>query len=74
MKNPFIKSNNSGVWIATLVLSAIAAGAITYYYKKNGSSAITEEVNEHATDYLKAKAPKKRKQKTDLHDLQSIVG
>ncbi|WCT14898.1 hypothetical protein [Mucilaginibacter jinjuensis] len=75
MKNPFKKEDNNSALIAFVAIGAIAAGAITYLYLKKRSAlkAATNEVKEHATDYLKPHHLKK-KRTTDLHDLGKIAG
>ena len=70
MKNPFIKENDSGFWIAAAVSGAIAAGTIAWIYF---TRTIAEpEPDENATDYLKPRSGKHRKT-TDLHDLHTIA-
>lgn len=79
MKNPFVKEDNSLI-IAAVAIGAIAAGAIAYLYtsKKGFSfraklSGKAQKGKEHATDYLKKKAPKLRRKTTDLHEIEDIV-
>jgi hypothetical protein len=73
MKNPFIKRENNGAWIAALALGAITVGTTTYFYfkRRNEAAAAENERKEHAGDYLKT--PKKKKQKTDLQELQNLA-
>lgn len=70
MKNPFVKSNNSSVWVAAAT-GLIAAGAATWYYIKR--KAIARKAHaEQATAYLKPE-PLLHKKKTDVQDLHTIV-
>ena len=76
MKNPFKQEDNSGLLIGTLILTAAAVGTATYYYVKRRRelAEAAAQLKEHATDYLKEKAKKaKKKQKTDVHELQNLV-
>jgi len=74
MKNPFKKEDNSSA-LAGIAIGAMVAGAITYLYlkKQAAAKAAAQEIKEHATDYLKPK-PLKKKQTTDVHELEKIVG
>jgi DNA-directed RNA polymerase subunit M/transcription elongation factor TFIIS len=80
MKNPFEKEDNSLV-IAAVAIGAIAAGAIAYLYTTRYGSIFRNKVNEkveenkeHATDYLAKKSHQLKKKKTDLHEIQEIIG
>ena len=75
MKNPFKKEDNSGILISGLLIGAMFAGAITYLYikKKRDLKDAADELAEHAQDYLKKKAPKAKKHKTDVKELEAIV-
>jgi predicted RNase H-related nuclease YkuK (DUF458 family) len=80
MKNPFVKEDNS-LLIAAVAIGAIGAGAIAYLYTTKYGSIFrskvtekTEDSKEHATDYLKKKTHHLKKKKTDLHDIQDIIG
>jgi len=70
MKNPFVKENNSGAWIAAAATGLIAAGAAAWYLVKRVSA--KPHADEHALDYLQP-APLLHKKKTDVHDLHAIV-
>lgn len=71
MKNPFVKENNVGLWIAGAVTGLLtAAGAAAWYFIRKGKA--EAEHDEHATDYLKPK-PGLHKKKTDPHDLHVIA-
>jgi hypothetical protein len=63
MKNPFIRENNSGLWIA-------AAGAAAWLYIKRNTA--VPEPDEHATDYLQPK-PAKHRKTTDVNELHPIA-
>lgn len=71
MKNPFIKENNNGLWIAAAITGAIAAGTLAWFYIKRATGAPKPDLP--ANDYLKPK-PGKHKKTTDLHELHTIVG
>ena len=74
MKNPFIKENNSGMWIAGLGIGLVAAGAAAYYWVKNKSQ--SEEMfnsNHHATDYLTNRNGGMKKHKSDISELAPIA-
>jgi hypothetical protein len=73
MKNPFIKHENNGAWIAALALGVITVGTTTYLYlkRRNELADAENERKEHADDYLKT--PKKKKQKADAQDLRNLV-
>lgn len=75
MKNPFKKErSNTIVWIAAGVAGALAAGAGIWFYLRGRDAAEREaQRREHATDYLQAKRQKKKKQRTDISELKSIV-
>jgi membrane protein DedA with SNARE-associated domain len=80
MKNPFVKEDDSSLVIVAVAVGAILAGAIAYLYtQKNGNpfvnkvADVAEEVNEHATDYLKKKSHHLKKKTTDLHEIEDIV-
>jgi len=75
MKNLFIKENNNLSWIAAGAVGIAAAGAGIWYYIKDRRAAqqAADYAHEHAGDYLEAKHPHKRKQRTDVHDLENIV-
>ncbi|MEO6523068.1 MAG: hypothetical protein ABIN91_15410 [Mucilaginibacter sp.] len=75
MKNPFIKESNSLAWITAGAAGIAAAGAGIWYYikqRREGQLAAAY-AHEHAGDYLEAKQPHKRKQRTDVHNLGDIV-
>ncbi|QXV67186.1 hypothetical protein FPZ42_01150 [Mucilaginibacter achroorhodeus] len=71
MKNPFKKEDNHGILISGLLIGAMFAGAITYLYikKKSELQEAGEDIKEHAKDYLKKKAGKLKKHKSDISDL-----
>jgi len=69
MKNPFIKNDNSSVWIAAAVTGALAAGTAAWYYIKR--TATRKVHDEHTTDYLKP-APLPHK-KSDVEELHTIA-
>jgi hypothetical protein len=72
MKNPFKQNDHTGTWVIALVAGAITAGVAAWlYFKKNGGEHNGTE--NHATDYLQIRIPKKHKQRTDLHELEDIV-
>jgi uncharacterized protein HemX len=76
MKNPFIK-NESGSKniVAALIIGAVAAGAIVYFYynrKKELANSAAQAMG-NATDYLKTKHSKKKKHKTNVNELTSLV-
>lgn len=78
MKNPFKKQDHTGLTAAIMIVG-IATGIVSFLYLtkygealRNRLSKIEDEPNEHATDYLTVKKPKKRKQTTDIHDLDII--
>jgi hypothetical protein len=75
MKNPFEKQNNTLAWIAAGAAGIAAAGAGIWYYIKERRKAqlALDYAREHAGDYLEAKQPRKRKQRTDIHNLANIV-
>jgi hypothetical protein len=74
MKNPFIKENNTGLWIAAAVGSAIAAAAGIWFYQRGKRAAELEAYRrEHAQDYLENKKHQMKKHKTDLHELGDLV-
>jgi len=74
MKNPFKTDNNNGLLIAAAVTGALAAGAGIWFYIRGKRAAEVEAHRlEHAQDYLAGKQKKKKKQKTDVHDLVDMV-
>ncbi|OOQ59047.1 hypothetical protein [Mucilaginibacter pedocola] len=75
MKNPFKKQDNSNKLIAGLALGAVFAGVITYLYikKKAVIDAEAAELKEHAQDYLKAKAKRIKKLKSDVSELADSI-
>lgn len=74
MKKIFLKEDRTTLYISAVVIGALAAGAGIWFYLR-GKRAAEEEADrhEHAQDYLKAKQKKKKKHKTDLHELEEIV-
>lgn len=70
MKNPFVRENNSGAWIAAAATGLIAAGVAAWYLVRRTTN--KPENTEHALDYLQP-APLIHKKKTDLHDLHTIA-
>jgi len=70
MKNPFIKQNNNGLWIAAAATGIVAAGAAAWLYFKRKASRSGH--NEHALDYLSPE-PMLHKKKTDVSDLHVIA-
>ncbi|MGV8878648.1 MAG: hypothetical protein ACOH2A_06415 [Sphingobacteriaceae bacterium] len=75
MKNPFKKErSNTVVWIAAGVAGALAASAGIWFYLRGKAAAEREaQRRKHATDYLQAKHLKKKKQRTDISELKSLV-
>jgi hypothetical protein len=71
MKNPFIKSANSNLWIALGATGAVVAVAVARFFFRNNDKPAPEH-SEHSTDYLKPK-PGKHKKTTDIHDLQNLA-
>jgi hypothetical protein len=71
MKNPLKKTDSSGLWVASIFITALAAGALTCLYVKKGRA---EEADAHLNyPYVRDKGGKKKKAKTDLHDLHTII-
>jgi len=67
MKNPFKKQDHTGLTAAIIVVG-IATGIVSFLYLtkygevlRNRLNKVEEEPNEHATDYLEANKPKKKK-------------
>ncbi|PWK73792.1 hypothetical protein LX99_04178 [Mucilaginibacter oryzae] len=73
MKNPFAKKHDTGFWIATALTGALAAGAAVWFYLRGKKLAEDQAGLEHPQDYLELKHPKKKKHKTDVHDLADLV-
>jgi len=75
MKNPFIKQNNTLTWIAAGAagIAAVSAGVWYYIKERREMQLAADYAHAHAGDYLEAKQPHKRKQRTNLHDLENIV-
>ena len=75
MKNPFKKQHNNSLLIAGIIGGAFAAGAITYLIFKHRRelAEAAAEAKAHAQDYLKDKAGKFKKHKSDVDDLADIV-
>lgn len=74
MKNPFIRENNTGMWIAGLGIGLVAAGAAAYYWVKNSGE--TEAINEerpHSTDYLANRHGNMKKHKSDVSELAQMA-
>lgn len=78
MKNPFEKEKNTNVWLA-VVLGALTAGAVAYFLidKRNKAAAklanAAEDAQEKAAKYLKMKAGKPKKHKSDIHELEQLA-
>jgi hypothetical protein len=76
MKNPFNKRKNTTLWIGWAVACALTATAVTclYLHRKRAEALIAGHTD-HDQDYLAAKhnKMKKKKNKTDVHDLENIV-
>ncbi|HWZ15579.1 MAG TPA: hypothetical protein VNW95_10105 [Mucilaginibacter sp.] len=81
MDIPFIKKNNTSAWVAAGVAGTIVAGAVAFmYFTKRGFAFWNwnsgEGQDEHAEDQIQPYMQPhglKRKQKTDLKDLESII-
>jgi hypothetical protein len=81
MDIPFIKKTNSGAWIAAGVAGTIIAGAAAFmYFTKRNFAFWNWNSNEGRQEQPEDKTPPylqqhglKRKQKTDLKDLEAIV-
>jgi len=75
MKNPFQKEDSNTGLFAGLAMGAIAAGGIAYLYfkRKKEMAAIEAFKKEHAADYLKEKAPRPKKHKSDVDELHVIA-
>lgn len=74
MKNPFLKEDHTALWIAAAVTGGLAACAGIWFYLHGKQAAAVEAELEYAQDYLKDKFSKKKKKiKTDLHELEDIV-
>ena len=74
MKNFFNKNNHTALWIGAGITGALAAGAgILYYLRGRRPAESKTDGNEHAQDYLDAKHPKKKKQKTDTQELVHLI-
>ncbi|MDR6945088.1 hypothetical protein [Mucilaginibacter pocheonensis] len=76
MKNPFKKEDHTWLWIAASITGALAAGAgIWFYLHGKRVATMTAYHKEHAQDYLNTKrSKKKKKQRTDLHELEDKLG
>jgi hypothetical protein len=75
MKNPFIKEDHTGLWIAAAITGALAAVAGIWFYLHGKRAAALENYRqENAQDHLNAKQAKKKKKKhkTDSHELETI--
>lgn len=70
MNNPFKHKSNSGLWAAGFAFGALAAGALTWLYFKNKE---TDEVTEHLDAPYHKQPDKKKKHKTDVSELHTIV-
>ncbi|MDB5132691.1 MAG: hypothetical protein JWR02_2440 [Mucilaginibacter sp.] len=81
MDIPFIKKANTGTWIAAGVAGTIVAGAVAFMYftkrsfafwRRNPNEGQNEQQEDQAPPYMQQHGLK-RKQKTDLKDLEAIV-
>lgn len=70
MKNPFKNNDNTSTWIFAAVAGAITVGVVAFLYFKKKENDAEEE--EHTTDYLQVRIPKKRK-RSDVSELEDIV-
>ncbi len=70
MKNPFKHNDNTSTWIFAAVAGAITVGVVTFLYFKKKEYDAEEE--EHVTDYLQVRIPKKRK-RSDVSELEDIA-
>jgi hypothetical protein len=71
MKNPFLRTNTNGLWVAAIAVTALAAGALAWFYFKKNEP---ENANAHLNyPYVKDKGGRKKKAKTDVHDLHVIA-
>ncbi len=70
MKNPFAKPDTSGLWIAAIAVSALAAGAITWLYFKKTEA---EKAFEPVKHPFEKKKHGKKKARTDIHELHTII-
>lgn len=81
MDIPFIKKYNTSAWIAAGVTGTIVAGAVAFmYFTKRGLAFWNWNSNERQSEHAEDQIPPymqshglKRKQKTDLKDLESII-
>ncbi len=75
MKNPFKKQKNHSLLIAGIIGGAFAAGTIAFLIFKHRQELAdaAAEAKAHAQDYLKEKAGKLKKHKSDVDDLADIV-
>jgi len=73
MKNPFAQKHDTGLWIATGIAGALAAGAGIWFYLRGKKLAEDQAQLEYPQDYLEAKHPQKKKHKTDIHELSGLV-
>jgi len=75
MKNPFKKEERSAALITGLVIGVIATGGLVYVYlkKRAAMKAAAKELKAHAKDYLKAKATKFKKHKSDIEELDHLI-
>jgi hypothetical protein len=73
MKNPFIRENNTGMWIAGLGIGLVAAGAAAYYWARNSGEAETMAEGSHATDYLANRTGGTKKHKSDVSELAQMA-
>jgi len=75
MKNPFKKNESSAGLIAGLAIGVIATAGLVYVYlqKRAAMKAAAKELKAHAKDYLKVKAGKFKKHKSDIEQLDHLI-
>ncbi len=74
MKNPFVNQNHTGMWMAGIGISLVAAGAAAYYWvKNNGQSEAIAEGRPHSTDYLTNRTGGTKKHKSDVSELAQMA-
>ncbi|NCD68327.1 hypothetical protein [Mucilaginibacter agri] len=67
------KTGTVGI-VAIALFGVVAAAAITYLYeKKRAIKMDLKPEKNRATDYMEARIHKKKKQKTDLQNLEHLV-
>jgi hypothetical protein len=70
MKNPFAKKDTSGLWVAAIAVSALAAGVLTWLYFKKKEA-------EDAADFIPLNYRHKRgpikKPQSDVDELHVIT-